>query len=333
LGRATFIILEKIREEFGPKSQQPCQVPDNAKRLYDLIKVKEKDKELLPAFYFAVRDTLVADSLDMATKIAFSGRRWRVVTLNGELIDVSGTMSGGGAQKQSGGMRGQQNDVDPEVAQKRINKLQKDIDAGTAKLNDVRQQTSNLENDIERLTKELREMEVDLRKKEMDVGGYTKQHSELSKRIPELEKVCGLSKEEQASVAALGKQIAEFEKEVATIQKQSSKIQEEVKAVQKEIDDAGGIELKSQKAKVESFEMQLDSNTTQLTKLKVSITASEKAIKKADGARQAGVDEKQDTEVKLADLVESHKNLEIDAEAVHDRFQQAQAVRFETAMI
>ena len=68
------------------------------------------------AFYFALRDTLVTDSLDAARAIAFRGDRGdrmnrgdraarRVVTLDGMLIDSAGTMAGGGAAPRRGRMR------------------------------------------------------------------------------------------------------------------------------------------------------------------------------------------------------------------------------------
>jgi chromosome segregation ATPase len=51
------------------------------------------------AFWFALRDTLVASDIAQGTRIAYVGGKaaFRVVTLAGELIDTSGTMSGGGA--------------------------------------------------------------------------------------------------------------------------------------------------------------------------------------------------------------------------------------------
>lgn len=39
------------------------------KRLYDLVQVK--DERVKVAFYHALRDTLVADNLDQATRIAY----------------------------------------------------------------------------------------------------------------------------------------------------------------------------------------------------------------------------------------------------------------------
>lgn len=63
--------------------------PENVPRLFDLIRVQ--DQRIRPAFYFSVRETLVAETLDQATRIAYGAKRHRVVTLGGELIETSGT--------------------------------------------------------------------------------------------------------------------------------------------------------------------------------------------------------------------------------------------------
>lgn len=57
-------------------------------RLFDLIRVE--DERVQPAFYFALRDTLVANDLDQATRIAYGQQRFRVVTLDGLLIELAG---------------------------------------------------------------------------------------------------------------------------------------------------------------------------------------------------------------------------------------------------
>ena len=98
LGVATFLILEKqqalegrMREAAKAASAEKSAAP----RLMDLIKPAEP--RLAVAFYYGVRDTAVADDLDGASKIAYEGKtRKRVVTLAGQLIETSGTMSGGG---------------------------------------------------------------------------------------------------------------------------------------------------------------------------------------------------------------------------------------------
>ena len=43
--------------------------PENVPRLFDLIRFK--DRQFAPAFYYGLRDTLVAKDLEQATRIAY----------------------------------------------------------------------------------------------------------------------------------------------------------------------------------------------------------------------------------------------------------------------
>ena len=71
--------------------------PRGTVRLFDQIKMK--NPEHAGAFYYAARDTLVAQTIDEARRVALHGsQRWRVVTVGGQLIEISGTMSGGGSR-------------------------------------------------------------------------------------------------------------------------------------------------------------------------------------------------------------------------------------------
>lgn len=71
------------------KKMQKIPTPENVPRLFDLVEVEDEKVRL--AFYFALRDTLVANNLEEATRIAFrKEKRWRVVTLQGQIIEQSG---------------------------------------------------------------------------------------------------------------------------------------------------------------------------------------------------------------------------------------------------
>ena len=99
IGRSTFVALDKIgwvREQM----QKPFRAPAHSERLFDLINFKDENYKV--AFYYALRDTLVCKDIDTATSIGYGAVRYRVVTLRGELIDLSGTMSGGGKPKRGG---------------------------------------------------------------------------------------------------------------------------------------------------------------------------------------------------------------------------------------
>lgn len=101
LGRQSFLALDK-QDHLLNKANAPIQTPENALRLFDLVRYT--DQRLKTAFYFALRDTLVADNLTQATRIAYGERRFRVVTLQGEIIELAGTMSGGGKFQAKGRM-------------------------------------------------------------------------------------------------------------------------------------------------------------------------------------------------------------------------------------
>lgn len=100
LGIASFLVLDK-QEKLRPYMAKLASTPENAPRLFDLIRVA--DPAVLPAFYFALRDTLVANDITTATRIGMGGsRRYRVVTLKGEVVETTGSMTGGGRSERRG---------------------------------------------------------------------------------------------------------------------------------------------------------------------------------------------------------------------------------------
>lgn len=81
----TFFAQMKVWE----KNMAPIRTPEDSPRLFDMVRVK--DASVRPAFYFALRDTLVAQDMEQATRMAFQkDRRWRVVTLKGQIIEMAG---------------------------------------------------------------------------------------------------------------------------------------------------------------------------------------------------------------------------------------------------
>lgn len=84
-GVGSFIALDK-QQHLVEAASRPFEAPDRTSRLYDLIRVK--DDRVKPAFYYAVRNTLVADNLEQATKIGYGRMRYRIVTLKGLSFSV-----------------------------------------------------------------------------------------------------------------------------------------------------------------------------------------------------------------------------------------------------
>ncbi len=174
-GRANLICLDKLPiRDFGSSD-----TPEGVPRLFDLI--KPKDPKFAVAFYFAVRDTLVADNMEQAKRIAFGKKRWRVVTLSGQLLETSGTMSGGGMRVMKGGMSSKfaADRVEPEV----VARYERESVAAAQDLATFQQERKGLEADVTDLEKRIPEIDMDLEKLEMDLQTSGKRIKDAEERL------------------------------------------------------------------------------------------------------------------------------------------------------
>jgi structural maintenance of chromosome 4 len=179
IGRATFMVLEKLSQDHG---MNPKPTPENAPRLYDLVKPRET--RFAPAFYKALRDTLVASDLDQANRIAYGATRWRVVTLAGQMFETSGTMSGGGGQPQRGGMSSKfaGEAVRPEV----IQQYERDSADAQRHLEQATQEAREAEVELDRLKKLGPELDMSFQKLGLEIETGKRSISEAEKRVRDL---------------------------------------------------------------------------------------------------------------------------------------------------
>lgn len=170
-----------VLEKLSRVPSKPAQTPENIPRLFDLIKPKEP--KFAPALYKAVQDTLVAQDLTQANRIAYREKR-KVVTLAGDLIEAFGTMSGGGKQVARGGMNSKfaPDVVSPEVLQNH----QKESDDAESRFREAQQQHRTIESNLEALIRSGPEIDINLQKVSMDVQNIIKAITESERRLREL---------------------------------------------------------------------------------------------------------------------------------------------------
>ncbi|KAG8929532.1 hypothetical protein FRC02_005473, partial [Tulasnella sp. 418] len=268
IGRANIFVLEKL-----PSTIPAVQTPENAPRLFDLI--KPKDPKFAPAFYKAIRDTLVANDLEQANRIAFGGqRRWRVVTLTGQLIDVSGTMSGGGTKVSKGLMSSKfaAEAVRPEV----VRQYEKDSEEAEQGLAQFLEEKRTFLDQMEELKKKLPKIDMSISKVQLDIQTGEKRIAEAKKRVKELQSQSKPDAGDVRRISQLDAEIATATKELDKIQKSASAIESEIQSLQNKILDIGGVRMRSQKSKVDGIKEMIDLANEQLTKAEVGKSKSEK---------------------------------------------------------
>ena len=151
LGRANFILLNQLAQ----RDLSPKDTPENVPRLFDLVKAKHD--RFRPAFYSVLQDTLVAKDLEQADRIAYGAKRWRVVTLDGQLIDKSGTMSGGGTKVAKGGMSSK---LASDVTKEQVAKMEVDRDAVEQEYNQLQESRQELESQLKALQDQVPKLET-----------------------------------------------------------------------------------------------------------------------------------------------------------------------------
>lgn len=177
LGRARFICLDKLADY----NLGPIATPENAPRLFDLVRAK--DPKFLPAFYQVLRDTLVANDLPSANKIAYGAKRWRVVTLQGQVIDTSGTMSGGGTTASRGGMSSK---FVSDISEDEVKGLVALKEKEEAALKEVIAKIKSLQKEVDTAVKMVPEMDVEIKKLEMDIAAIGTELVGAQKSVAEL---------------------------------------------------------------------------------------------------------------------------------------------------
>ncbi|CAO1629722.1 unnamed protein product [Parajaminaea phylloscopi] len=272
LGRANFILLDSISK--GPIPS--IETPENVPRLLDLVKSREP--RFVAAFYHQLRDTLVARDLSHANRIAYGARRWRVVTLDGQLIDKSGTMSGGGTRVARGGMSSKFADAD--YTPEQIARLQQTVTTLDGELQGLTLKLQRMDLEHRDLSARPAQLEIEIEKVQMAIKVGTQRLEEAHRRIQELK---AESKPDAADASRLDQLVAEIEEldsAIAELQLKTSAFEAEIAALHEKVLAAGGVGLQTQQSKVEGMREMIDLSGEKLTKAEVAKSKAEKDISK-----------------------------------------------------
>lgn len=178
VGRANFFILNQLND----KNMGHIETPENASRLFDLI--KPKAPEYRAAFFKALGNTLVAKDLEQANRLAFGVKeRWRVVTLDGNLVEATGAMTGGGNRVAKGIMKSKLDEsVSPEV----LARYKTDLSEIEQQCQHLSAEISARKSESQNFSKNKSAIEMEIKKSRMDMSTIEKKIIESKKLIDQL---------------------------------------------------------------------------------------------------------------------------------------------------
>lgn len=315
LGRANFILLDRLPR----RDMSSIYTPESVPRLFDLV--KPKDPKFAPAFYSVMQNTLVAKDLEQANRIAYGARRWRVVTLDGQLIDVSGTMSGGGTRVARGGMSSKQV---ADTTKEQVSRLDADLEELERKFQIFQDKQRNVEANMREKTEEIPRADTKIQKIMIEIDSAKRSLADAQRRVKELQAAHKPSKSDESQVAVLEEQIEAMRDEIDELNSEKSGIEEEIQELQSKIMEVGGVRLRGQKAKVDGLKEQISMLSDEISNAEVQKSKNEKLIAKHSKARDSSEKEINQITEELEKLEEDVENQASDASGWRQKADEAQ---------
>uniref|UniRef100_A0A8C7Y182 Structural maintenance of chromosomes protein 4 n=1 Tax=Oryzias sinensis TaxID=183150 RepID=A0A8C7Y182_9TELE len=317
IGVATFIGLDKMKT--WEKNMAPIRTPEDCPRLFDMVRVN--DDSVRPAFYFALRDTLVAQDMEQATRMAFQKeKRWRVVTLKGQIIEMAGTMTGGGRI-----MKGRMgSSISTDFSQAELDRMESKLNEKVSKLHGCQEKKLQVEESVQRLQPQLREMKNTFEKYTNSITSLADQESHLVLQIKELEANVLAAAPDKNKQKQMEKSLENFKKDYESASSKAGKVENEVKRLHNLIVDINSHKLKAQQDKLDKINKELDECSSIITKAKVAIKTAGRNLKKCEESVAHLQSELEENEKLMTELTEQLKKVEDEAGEIMKACQEAE---------
>ncbi|WP_348610954.1 chromosome segregation protein SMC [Halobaculum rarum] len=333
-GRATFLPITEMDNRGLPSLPNDPGVVDFARNLVDY------DSEYEGIFSYVLGSTLVVEDMDTARHLMGN---YRMVTLDGDLVEKSGAMtggSGGGSRysfSKSG--KGKLERVAEEIHElederqrikAEIADIDGDLDDARSRASDAAEKVRDIESDIERAEEKLEEKEGRIGELEERLEELREERESVDEEMTGLDEDIDAADEEIGTVEA---DIEELEAELADskipeLSARADEIRAEIDDLEERMDDLDG----------ELNQLQLEKQYAEDAVDDLHDTVEEAQSKKADAEeridefeerideKEATLEEKRDA---IAELEDELADLKEDREAVKESFREAKAARDE----
>lgn len=234
-GRATFIPLNKVQ-----KAPTRLQLPKDKGVVDFAINLVDFDDQYINAFFYAVGDTLVVEDMECAKKLI---GKYRMVTLQGELFEKSGSMTGGSMRK-TGLSFSQNDDTELENYKIRLKEME-------SKLGSLENKKTELEKKLETVRANYSDSMSEFSKSKIELDNMNKNY-DASENI--LKEKTEFVKVTAPKIDELNNKLDKIEEKHINILDKISSTQEQIEEVEKLINDK---DLKDLKEKTEGVEFEI----------------------------------------------------------------------------
>ena len=262
-GRATFLPIDTIRGSV--MTDAPVRDPGYVGVAFDLVKFDESYRQI---FANLLGRTVVAETLADAVRISkANGNRLRIVTLDGQLINAGGSMTGGSSAKGSG-ILSRANEL--ETLKKKRVKLAESEKSCAAELERAKTSLASVRYQYDMALEEQSSLRSDISSLEAE-NRVTAASGEQLRLL--LDGISGDSETRKNAVSAAERQIESFNARIAEKEAERGTFAAEIKSIKDEISRIGlsKLELEGKRTKAEKDAQQRNAEINELERLTARI--------------------------------------------------------------
>ena len=330
-GRATFLPLTEMDRRSLPREPNRPGVVGFA---YDLV---EFDEAYAGIFSYVLGSTLVVEDIETARELM---GQYRLVTLEGELVEKSGAMTGGstgGSRYSFAGSTGKLERVAERIEQLEDERrsLREDLRETETKLEDARDRESAAAEQVREIETEIESREADIEQAREQIAGL---EAELEEIAAERKSVSDRMDELEAEIAATNETIADLEGEIKELEDEIEgsdlpELTARAESIREEIDDLsdrrdeldaelGELELEKEYAEESIAELHADIEAAD-----EQVETAEKRIDELEQQRAKKERAREQKKSEVAELEDELTELKADREKLRERVETARSER------
>lgn len=291
--------------------------------------VRIEDERIRPAFYYALHETLVANDMDQATRVSYGAVRKRVVTLKGDVIEIAGTMTGGGKSQ----IRGR---IGENVKTKTANFNTSVGNTTVEDLSDIQEKAQKIQEEINHFQqlqgengKHLKGLQNSLPAKERDLKRFQTDIDRFAHQIPGLEEQLKEQRTRMEQTRSDPRKVAELERKMNEKKEifdksrgDTKRFTDQIDIVVGQIEDLTEEKMHSIEKNIENLEKSITKFTKQVTKLKVEISTCERDIAKTDSTIATLKEDIETAQNDLYRMADERTQAETDIEEIESRLKE-----------
>ena len=292
-GRATFLPITEMHDRSLPSLPSHDGVVDFAYNLVDF------DSEYAGIFSYVLGDTVVVEDMETARDLM---GQCRLVTLDGDLVEKSGAMTGGSKKGSRYSFEGSDGKLE-RVAQ-RINDLEEERQDIRSEIRDVEERLDDARDRQSEAGDQVREIRSTIDGKENEIEETEERVERLREELDEIE----------AQRESVSEQMDELEAEIAEQNETIAGIEERIAELEAEVEDSELPRLTAEaeeiREDIDDLERKREGLDSELSELELEKEYAEDAIDELEGKVEAAKERKADATERIAEFEDTIEDKE-----------------------